>query len=243
MFNSPDFIWKGKKSKDFFIKILREDTDILHDLGIPYSKDLSHDEGVWTEKESDAFEFTISLWMCKDSIPIAWTSDRFKRVKDWLISDSFCEFQSYDNLDYSYRLKVTKIQKRLNHKGYGCIDVTFKSMSNYAYKKEVVKEMITKTQLIDIHHTTDEIYEPYIVITHLGTKDGIIRINDMIITDIEHNETIYIDNKMTSIVNDFNENRLMNCNRKWIELKPGDNQILIEGNCLLEIICKFPMVI
>ena len=27
------------------------------------------------------------------------------------------------------------------------------------------------------------------------------------------------------------------------ELKPGDNQILIEGNCLLEIICKFPVVI
>ena len=36
---------------------------------------------------------------------------KFEEIKKWLITDDFCEFISYDNLDFSYYFKCIKIQQ------------------------------------------------------------------------------------------------------------------------------------
>lgn len=241
MFNSPYFYWKGKSCKDFFLMVLTEDTDILHDIGVPYKKALTKDGNNYIEDENDTDEITLSLWLTDGTIPLVWTRDTYKKVTNWLKSDEFEEFVSYDDLETTYYLKVTNIQKRFTHESLGCIDVTFKPVDNYGYEKVVINKKISGQQIIEIENPTDEVYEPYIVIKNFGVKDGIIRINNMVLTNIEKGEVVYIDNYMTNIKNQNNENKLMYSNREWIRLKPGYNQIFIEANCNIEIICNFPI--
>ena len=248
MFIEPYFYWKGKCCKDFNLMIITERAEVINEIGVPYSQKISQSDSLgnifYEVEDEDTEEFTLSLCLANDNNEaLEWTEDIFTEIVNWLVSDNFEEFRSFDNLNYIYFLKVTKIQKKFTFDNTGWIDVTFKPFSNYAYKKYVVKEKVNGKKVVNVYNELPNIYEPLITLENFGTKDGTIRIDNFVIKNLDKNQVVYIDNYMSVVKNDKNENLLPFCNRKWIRLKPGENKILLYGNFNIEIICMFPKII
>ena len=245
MFKRPYFIWKGESCKDYFILITTTENEIVNDFGIPYNKVLNKEEGkfIYTEEEGESEEFTLNLTLAENEngTAMVWTEDIYRRICKWLKSDEFERFISYDNLDYCYYLKVTKIQPCFTFgESVGWITVTFKPLSNYAYKIYRAEEIVRGTKQIIINNDTDEDYEPLFIIHNLGSENNTISVNDLEINGIQEDEVVYVDNYMTNVINTKNENRLSCCNRKWVTLKPGENRLFISGDCRITIYCEFP---
>lgn len=248
LFIEPYFFWRNKSCTDYNLSIIDTNTDVINDIGIPFTKNITKDDSskmaIFNEEEGEAEEFTLSLCLTdKYHNPLTWTNEIFKEISKWLVTDSFEEFRAYDNPDYIYYLKVTKIQKRFTFYREGWIDVTFKPFSNYAYKRVIKKESVNGEKIINIYNESDKTYEPLIILTWFGAKNGIIQINDFMMQGIEEGTTVYIDNCLTNIKDSNNNNLLYTCNRMWVILEPGENQIFLSGTFDIEVICEFPEII
>ena len=245
MFKSPYFIWKGESCKDYFIMITTTDNEVVNDFGLPYSKSLTKEEGkfIYKEEDVDTEEIEMNLTLIDEATNtgVVWTQDTYRRICKWLKSDEFEKFISYDDLDSVYYMKVVKIQPCFTHGNpIGWIKVTFKPLDNNAYRICKVDEIVRGTKEITIYNDSEDDYEPLLIITNLGSDDNTISVNDFSITDLKEDETVYVDNYMTTVVNTYGENRLPGCNREWIKLKPGENKLFVSGDCMITVYCEFP---
>lgn len=247
MFIEPYFKRKNKSCKDYFLSIVSTSSlDVLNEVGVPYTTELSiEDSGYiqFTEKDSETDDIVLELCLEKDNIALVWTNEIFNEIKSWLFSDDFEQFVSYDNLDYHYYFKCTKIVKKFNFAKKGVIEVTFKPLNHYAYKSVEISKIVKGKEFIDIYNESGKEYEPIIIIENHGTEKTINKVNDFEITNLKEGETVKIDNYMLTVQNEDNENKLSDCNRNWVILESEENQLLIEGNCKVTILCEFPKVI
>ena len=245
MFISPYFSFKGVDCRNFFIMITTTDKDDIIEVGIPYSSKLTMDNSFsYTEEIQQPEEISLNLTLVDENrIPLQWTNEYFQNVKDWLISDDFEEFISYDNPEYVYYFKCTNIVKNFTYGKLGWVTATFQPLNHYAYKRIVIDKLINGKEYITINNITNKKYEPKIIINNLGTENKTIRIGNLLLKGIMNNENVTIDNYMCSIYGDINGNMLSNSNREWLILEPGENKILVEGNMFINIICEFPMII
>lgn len=246
MFKSQYFIWKGKQSKDKFLSILTTDNDVLNDFGVPYNKSLEKEDNLdlYNEKNEEPEDVVLQLYLEKNGTPLIWTYENYKEIRRWLISDDFEEFISYDNLDFVYYFKCIKIQKKFTYgEPMGCIEVTFKPLNQYAYRKVIIEKEIKGKGLINIYNSGDLDYEPLIVVESNCKRNQVVKINDFVINNLIEEETIKIDNKMYLVESDKRYYPISDCNRNWIKLKQGDNQLVIEGECTIIIYCNFPEII
>ena len=246
MFKNKNFIWRGEQSKDKFLSILTTNNDVLNDLGIPYDKNLEKEENLdlYTETDNEPQDIVLQMFLENDGFPLVWTYENFKEIKKWLITDDFCEFISYDNLDFSYYFKCIKIQQKFTYgESRGCIEVTFKPLTQYAYKRLIIEKEVKGKEIINITNDGDLDYKPFIVIESKCKGNTKVEINDLIIYNLLEDETIKIDNQMCLIESDKRYYPIKDCNRKWINLKRGDNQIIVKGECNIVIYCMFPEII
>lgn len=245
MFIEPYFIWNGVNSKDKFLTITTTDNDIINDIGIPFSKTLTKEEGfdIFTEEDTEAEEVVLNLFLEKDGIPLEWNPEIFNDIKNWLCTDDFGEFISMDNPNYIYYFKCVKIQKKFTFYNEGWIEVTFKPLNQYAYKRVIIEKQVKGKEIINIENECNLEYEPFIRIENLCKNSIEIKINDMILSNIEPDEIVNIDNHMLTVLNGYDEDILYKCNRKWITLQQGENQIIVEGDCNITICCEFPNII
>lgn len=247
MFISPYFIFNGENSEDKFLTIVSTDNEIINDIGIPFSKELSKEEGFdnYTEEDSEVEDVVLNLCLERNGIPLEWTPEIYRSIKDWLCTDDFEEFISFDNPEYVYYFKCTRIQKKFTFNNEGWIEVTFKPLNQYAYKRIKVEKNIKGKEIIDIYNECNFDYYPLISIESTCKENLEIKINDMTITDLNENETIRIDNYMTLVESTQcnSVKALAKCNREWIKLKPGHNQLLVKGECNITVLCEFPCVI
>ena len=93
-------------------------------------------------------------------------------------------------------------------------------------------------------------YKPIIEIKNLGDSSNVITIENesidkepFIVQGIKENEVVTIDNLLGTVYNEDKENLLVNCNRKWINLKNGKNKINVSGNLEINIKCQFPVMV
>ena len=133
----------------------------------------------------------------------------------------------------------------------GYLEITFQPFSNYAYMKYNKKITVYDSNSFRINNpsASNEVYKPIIKIkTFEDTPDTIIIENEttgcepFIIQNLNPNEVITVDSLLGTVYNDKNENLLMNCNRKWLNLNRGENKINILGNAEIDIKCQFPVV-
>jgi hypothetical protein len=48
---------------------------------------------------------------------------------------------------------------------------------------------------------------------------------------------------MKTVLNSNDENKFSLCNRTWVELAQGSNEIAMSGSCEIEILCEFPVLL
>lgn len=252
MFIQPNFTFNGIYSRDLGVSIVTFDDGILNNMGIEYISDISMEQGLneyhpyYAENISDISEIELNLGIYNPFTmkPMNITEIDMEVLYDWLITDNFAPFISDDDIDLIYYFKVVRIQKFLSFNGEGCLKVSLKPFSKFAYRRREYEFDITNEKTIDIFNLSNKLYYPMIEITNKGNKSTVNKINDMEIIEMNTNEILIIDNLSKLVQNTNNENRFNCCNRKWIKLEPKkENQLVLSGNMNIKIICEFPVVL
>ena len=257
MFISDKFIFNGIHSDDMGVALVTFDSNVFNEYGLNFNSEVSLNRGgrdmshfVLGDENIEEVKINIAL-IDKDDNPIPWDNETIMHITNWLITDSFVEFVSEDNVELSYFFKTVKIVKNFNYNKEGYLEITFQPFSNYAYMKYNKKITVYNSNSFRINNpsASNEVYKPIIKIkTFEDTPDTIIIENEtngcepFIIQNLNPNEVITVDSLLGTVYNDKNENLLMNCNRKWLNLNRGENKINILGNAEIDIKCQFPVV-
>ena len=258
VFISDKFIFNGIHSDEMGVALISFNTNILNEHGLKFNRgvslsknniDMSH----FISKEDTIEEIELDIALIDNLYtPISWEDETLIHVIDWLTTDSFVEFISEDNVELTYFFKTTKITKYFNHKKQGYLKVTLQPFSNYAYKKFSKKYTFDSPSSFTIFNPSNlkNMYKPIIEIKNLGDSSNVITIENesidkepFIVQGIKENEVVTIDNLLGTVYNEDKENLLVNCNRKWINLKNGKNTINVSGNLEINIKCQFPVMV
>lgn len=252
MFIQPNFTFNGIYSRDLGISIVTFDSNVLNNIGIEYTSDVSMEQGLneynpyYTEDISDVSEIELNLGIYDPFTmkPISITEMDMEILYDWLITDNFAPFISDDDVDLIYYFKVTRLQKVLSFNGEGYLKIALKPFSKFAYRRREYEFNITNEKTIEIFNLSNKPYYPMMEITNKGNTTTVNKINDMEVSNVNTNETLIIDNLSKLVQNTNSENKFDSCNRKWIKLEPKkENQIVLRGNMNIKIICEFPVIL
>ena len=236
IFYSDKFYFDNIYSADFNIFLVYESKDILNKYGISYNKE-------------DENEITLSFCYATEyGTPLKWDDEVLEEVLGWLITNNYKEFISEDSEDVVFFLKGESYEKRFSHQKMGMLDVTFKILSPCGYKKQVVK-IQSNGNPVNIYNPSNirEHYKPVIELSNISSSTVIISNTSLEKEPFEiknlSGKDIFIDNLIGTIVDADGKNLIMDSNRKWIELKKGDNYISVEGDCDVTIKSYYPIMV
>lgn len=255
MFISDKFIFNGIHSDEMGVSLVTFDSNAFNPYGLSYNQGISVSKNrgdishfVEENEEIPEIELNIAL-VDKYNNPIAWDDNTIIEITDWLITDSFVEFISEDNVDLVYYLKTKKIVKNFTKNKQGYLQVTLQPFSNLGYIKYNKKYVFNDKSsfIIDCLSTLKD-YKPIIEVKNLGDNLNIITLNNETtgeepfeIRGLDNGEIATIDSLMGTVYNEYKDNLLMKCNRKWLKLVRGRNKINVSGNVELCIKCQFPV--
>ena len=235
MFISDKFMFNGVSCDEYNVRLVYFENNIVNDMKIPFSVSVNSDSKdgiypVYKEETNIPDQIILNLAYIDETGNLAtFSSEIFKRIKTWLITDSFAPFITEDYPDYVLYLKCVKIQDKLTFGNQGFLEVTFQPYTHYFYKQFETVILLSGDNATTIENISREVCYP--IITAETTDD--------IINTIEIN----VDNKMLTVLNANGENRLSYCNRKWIKLLPGSNNLKLYGYGKVKIKAEFPVIL
>lgn len=248
MFISDKFMFNGVSRDEYNVRLVYFENNIVNDMKIPFSVSVNSDSKdgiypVYKEETNIPDQIILNLAYVDETGNLAtFSSEIFKRIKTWLITDSFAPFITEDYPDYVLYLKCVKIQDKLTFGNQGFLEVTFQPYTHYFYKQFETVILLSGDNATTIENISREVCYP--IITAETTDDIIntIEINDMTLK-LQLNEPVSVDNKMLTVLNANGENRLSYCNRKWIKLLPGSNNLKLYGYGKVKIKAEFPVIL
>lgn len=248
---SKDFILNGITNTSKDVIIVSFENDILTSVGVPFSRSVSSsgeyssNNPLFKKEEKEPDEIVLNfMYIDKHYIPQQWTESKIIDIKEWIVTEDFIPFISGDNPNYVTYMMCTKIENKMTPEMLGVLECTFKPFSHYKYKKYSKKTTLSGvSKTFTINNPSIEVYKPVIVLTNLGNTSTVNKVQDFEITGLANGETVIIDNLMKTVLNSDDENKFSLCNRTWVELKQGDNNLTINGNCEIEILCEFPVLL
>lgn len=255
IFNSTDFIFDNKQSKDFNIMLVSMESTRTGIFGIQQSveeeqigsRDIPYFYG--TKLSTPTFNLTFAI-ADKYYRPLPFTEQEREKVVRWLCKREYKPFISYDNLGIVYYMIFTQIDRSsfVNDTGYltlqcklnapyGFTNLMNNPITNYNNTKQFTIE--NKSNVVD------EI-RPIIEIELLETTQNIKIRNltlgqEMSFTNLDTREKLIIYNDLCSIKSSTGKYRFNNFNRKWITLGYGVNYIEIEGKCKVNFVYSCPI--
>lgn len=253
-FLSENFVFDNIPSKSMGVELVTFNSEMFNQIGLTHSESISM-EGIhsgmphYTQPvANDTEDIVLNIILINElNEPKVWDSFTTARIMDWLITDTFKPFTSYDNIEIVYYLKVVKIVKRFTINNTGYLEVTFKPYTHYGYKRLV--ERTTKGK-INIHNPSNlnQSYKPLFEIVPQPDAEKIVITNSTNAPDtpleiINTGELIIVDNLLRTVQTNTGENRLSKSNRKWIKLNKGGNTINITGAKSVTCICEFPIIV
>lgn len=259
MFISEKFILNKRTSDSMGVILITEsNNDIFNDYGFMYSETIEkvksyNDNPTFFKGEKDISEIVLKICLVDmNYVPRKWSNYDIEEICAWIKTDDFVEFISEDNVELIYYVKATKIAKKFTDNLEGYLEVTFQPFTNFAYKSDVktiiIKENIERKIIINNKSNVQNDYMPIVELINLGDESTINIIKNTSIegqfeiVGIEKNEKVTIDNLYCTVINSKNENRFEKCNRNWLRLKAGENELKIVGNCKLTIKSKYPIL-
>ena len=228
MFISDKFMFNDVSCDEYNVRLVYFENNIVNDMKIPFSISVDSDSKdsiypVYKEEVNVPDQVVLNLaYVDKTGNLATFSSEIFKRIKAWLITDYFAPFITEDYPDYVIYLKCVKIQDRLTFENQGFLEITFQPYTHYFYKQFETDVLLEGDNTLTIDNISQEICYPIIIAETTDDISNIIKINDMNLK-LQVNEPISIDNKMLTVVSANGEKKLTCCNRKWIKLLPGSN--------------------
>lgn len=255
MFISDKFVFNGIHSDDMGVSLVTFDNNLFNTYGLSYNKEISlNKSGIdmshFIEGEGTIEEVELNLALVdKDNNPLEWDNYSIMEITNWLITDSFVEFISEDNIDLVYYFKTKKIVKNFTRDKLGYLQVIFQPFSNLGYIKYDKDFSISNNGDFSITSPSSfKEYIPIITIKNLGDNLDIITLenekfpNEVFeISNLDNNEVVTIDGLLGTVYNEYGDNLLMNCNRNWLQLTNGRNKIKVKGNIDINVKCQFPV--
>ena len=248
---SKDFILNNITNTSKDVIIVSFDNDVLTSVGVPFSRNISvsgeysSSNPIFKKEETVPDDIVLNfMYVNEHYVPQQWTESKIIDIKEWIVTDDFIPFISEDNPNYVTYMICTKIENKMTHNMLGVLECTFKPFSHYKYKRYSKKTTLSGLpKTFNINNPSMKTYKPIIILTNLGYKSTVNKIQDFEITGLETGETVIIDNLMKTVLNSDDENKFSLCNRAWVELEHGMNELEINGNCEIEIICEFPVLL
>lgn len=256
MFFSDKFTFNGIHCDEKYVSLITMESDIINKFGLDFQENLEVSKGkrsnsMFSKGENEPQEVVLQIALHDEKyIPLAWEDDVLIDIMDWIVQDNFCPFVSEDNEDLTYYFKATNITKHFTYDKLGYLEVTFQSFSDYAYKQLSRKINVNgETSITIVNETNVENFIfPIVEVSNLGDELNIIAIDNIsvdkeefIMYNLEEDEKVVVDNLMGTITNQYNENCIMKCNRKWLQLKKGKNILNISGKANIIIKCQIPI--
>ncbi|CZS10119.1 phage tail domain-containing protein [Clostridioides difficile] len=255
MFVSEHFMFDNISSSEKGVISVTQDSDVLNEYGFIYSEELeidnTYNNNPYYYSKSDKSTEDIYINLCRvDNMynPIEWDDYTIEDIYSWLIKKDFKPFVSDDNVELTYYLKVKKIVKKFNIDKKGLLEITFQPYTNYSYRKLKKAVTIKKNREVTVtnYSNLDTNYAPILEIKNLSDEDITvenitIKSERLEIAGLKLNEKIIIDNLMYTVLDENKNNRFNLVNRKWIELKKGENTLKFTGNCEVIINAEYPI--
>lgn len=250
MFVSKDFTFNDIEGKSKGIYLVNFDSDVLVSRGNKYTRNISSDEysrknPLFNITDNEPEEVTLNfMYLDENMIPKKWTDEKSTEVRNWFKTDDFVPFVSQDNPNYVNYFMMTSMENKLiSTQDIGVLEVVFKPLNCYVYKKYEDVATITSNTSINVNNPSNEEYKPILKITNLGNSATINKIGDLEISGLDTNETVIVDNLMLTVLDDNDNNKFSKCNRNWLTLEVGNNVIPVSGNFKLQILAEFPILL
>lgn len=255
MFISEEFWFDGVFSKDMSILLVTTESEIINNYGFIYSKELESDKTLNNNpyyKIGEENVEDITLYFCLANMngqSYVWDDFTLERIYDWLVQKDFKPFISKDNPELTYYLKAKKVTRKFTKDMKGYLEIVFQPYTNYAYvdfNKPIKVSRPIEIKINNKSNIEDEYCFPVFEIENLGNEDIVIGNTSLdseplVITGLDLNEKIYVDNLLYVVQTDEGLNRFDCCNRNWIKLKKGNNILKLTGNFNITISAKFPI--
>jgi len=205
----------------------------------------------------DRQTYTIPITITKvdaNGDPLQLDSDsRFELVR-WLIKNTYKEFRTDDYPGQVFYMMFTEGKSYITGGQQGYLNLIGRMNAPYCYQeKQIIPKDFSNSvsniiYLSNLSNVIDN-YKPEIQFTLVGTANNITITNltnntSLIFTGLNTGETIYINNQTGQIKSSLNIPRLDKCNRGWISLNYGENQIQITTNAggnKISFMTQFPM--
>lgn len=255
--SAKSFTFNGTSSSSFDVVLVSFDTTSNTDT---YKKDIIQDN-------ITAYRHTTSVRGVKYSSPIQLSVDICKENSDWfteqeysdlvrwlstsspkLLSFSSCSNPNFNGVHfYAVCSSLTRFENYGNVAG---LQLIFDTTAPYAYSDDDdIETQCTTSTTLTVNNTSDEEddYYPVVTIKSLDNQDvSIVNSTDdnrsMTVTMVKDQTIIFnyddgtcIDNTGIFKLDDFNLN--------WLRLIPGNNQLMVIGNCEVTIHCEFPRLV
>jgi phage-related protein len=245
---SEYFEYDGKKSQDIGVLLVRTDSGLIGEPFLPnreiITETIPHSPIDFVYELRDR-PFSIQITLALDN-GLLWTTEKRREVARWLSVGKFAPFYSVDDINKIYFLSLESNSELLtNGVQQGYINVTFKSISPYAYSPflTTIKDLstITSPTQFTFENNGDLDLYPQMEIKKIGAGDiSIKNLSDgnreFLFTGLNDLETLTIYNLEriieTDIVDTF---RYDNFNGNYLKLKAYSvNTLEITGQCELK---------
>lgn len=259
------FIFDGVKSSDMDLYIMRiehsgfVETPYWGETNVHEEKSRKRLTPYFYGIDREPIEFTVQFVLVdKHMQPKKWTPQERYKIANWLIHDTYKEFQTSDDLGKRYNAIVVSNTdlNLINTEGY--IEVTFRTNSPFAWSPIYIDSFDlsnnTTTQIIQLENKSNVLkyYNPKIEIELVGDTTSFQLKNlsnngmTMKFESLLPNEIISIDCENRIIKSNlFGSNPFSKFNidmkRYWMDLVYGVNRIEVQGAIKLYVKSQYPI--
>jgi len=198
---------------------------------------------------------TFSVTLAKEE-PSEWTFEERMKIARWLVRDEYRDFRPGD---FPIILKVIAVgQPKFynNGMGEGYLEIQFRCDSSNVYTPEVVDTLNLVnnpfggyTHVFNSSSNLRKPYYPELEITlHPGEThfsiENLSNGSKIQLTELNEEETIYIDGNNKVILSSTGLNRVPNLiNLEFLNLTYGNNNLLIKGDIIYNMRAQFPIIL
>lgn len=181
-------------------------------------------------------------------------SDKLYDLGNWLFKNEYKPIVFDDNVSVKYYcIAVNQAEFMTNGLEQGYFEVEMRCRDGFGWTNEIIQEFdftgITTPQTIQLtnHSNVLDYYYPEVEFELTGANTGVSLVNnndsarEFSFAGLNALETVYVDCQKKVIISSTNLNRFDKFNKTFLRLKKGINNIVVTGECVLNIRSQFPV--